>query len=130
MDAETLTLPSAIHGERRWRRVGELEVKRRKGKRFVWGRWQSACVICGATFEIRIPGSVRSIDQSKAFATVTCALHRMTPAEVGQLRVAKPDQRRPVFETIKMRKLGRLARERAERGRDVSLDTLSRGATP
>ena len=104
-DAQTLIIPSSIHGERLWRRVAERPYTTRDGRSTVLLVWQSTCVICGKPFEITTPSGVKAVKQSASFGMTTCPEHRLTPAEVGKLGVAKKDKRRAVFEALKRRKL-------------------------
>ena len=47
----TVKIPSAIHGERIWRRVGTRDhVTRDAGRTVVLAVWQSCCVVCGGPF--------------------------------------------------------------------------------
>jgi hypothetical protein len=101
----TVTVASAIHGERTWRRLGTRERTRRDGTQLELAIWESRCTICGAPFEIATASSAKSVEQTKRFLTTTCPAHRMTPSEVGRLRSAKRDQRRSVFEAIKATRL-------------------------
>ena len=101
--AETVSLSSALHGERIWRRVATRDHVARDGRHITLAIWQTACVICGNPFQISAPLSGRS----NALEVVTCPAHRMTPSEAGKLRFAKALARPAVFEAIKRAKLAK-----------------------
>jgi hypothetical protein len=63
--------------------------------------WESPCIICGEPFTVTTSPSVASIDQSPAFSVMTCREHRLWPYESQKIWLAKPEDRREVFEEIK-----------------------------
>jgi hypothetical protein len=101
-----------IHsGGRKWRRVGEREHITRDGGRVV-AVWESPCIICGEPFTVTTSPSVASIDQSPAFSLTTCREHRLWPYESMKIWLAKPEDRRAVFEQIRAKKLAFVPRPR------------------
>lgn len=70
----------------------------------ILAEWESECVICGASFRMLAP--ISADEDSARFCLMTCQAHRMTPSEISRLRRTKADQRRNVFEQIKMQKMG------------------------
>jgi hypothetical protein len=50
--------------------------RRRDGSETTLAIWQSQCVICGANFEVTVPGFVATAEQSKSFLMATCGPHR------------------------------------------------------
>ena len=61
-----LTIQSALHGERIWRRVGERDHTTRDGRPTVLALWELACVICGQGFEVTTAANVAAVEQSKS----------------------------------------------------------------
>jgi hypothetical protein len=103
--------PIVHSGGRKWRRVGEREHMTRDGGRVV-AVWESACLICNEPFTVTTSPSVASIDQSPAFSVMTCREHRLWPYESQKIWLAKPEDRRAVFEEIKRKKLAFVPRPR------------------
>jgi hypothetical protein len=102
-----------IHsGGRRWRRVGEREHMTRDGGRVV-AVWESPCLICGEPFTITTSPGITSVEQSNSFSVMTCREHRLWPMESQKIWLAKPEDRREVFEEIKRKKLAFVPRSRA-----------------
>jgi hypothetical protein len=104
-DDLTLTISSALHGERIWRRVGERPYTTRDGRPILLAVWETLCTVCGAPFEITTTTRVRSAEQTKRFQATTCPAHRMTHSEIMKLMSRRPAIRRNAFETIKAAKL-------------------------
>ena len=102
-----LTISSALHGERTWRRVGIRDYLTSDVRQVGLAVWESECAVCGARFQIAAPMGAASIEQSASFGLTTCPAHRMTPSEAGRLSVANLDDRRWAFECIKRQKLNR-----------------------
>ena len=78
---EIVTVPSGLHGERTFRRVGSAPYRRADGTETFLAVWQGTCAMCGAPFEITTPKDAAGPEQSKAFWTTTCKAHRLTPPE-------------------------------------------------
>jgi hypothetical protein len=74
MDDE-LTIRSAVHGDRVWRRIGERDYTCRDGREIVLAVWETRCVVCNAPFQIKLSIGTK---RSHAFETTTCPAHRMS----------------------------------------------------
>jgi hypothetical protein len=105
MSGTTLTVQSAIHGERIWQHVGQRDHVTHDGRAMVLAVWETHCVVCGAPFQAATPGKVTAREQSSTFNCTTCPRHRMTPTEISRLRRAKATDRRAIFEEIRKAKL-------------------------
>lgn len=102
----TLTIPSKLHGDRIWRRVGERPYTTRDGRPILLAVWETPCVICGEPFQIALTPNIASVEKSRSFEVTTCPAHRMTPDERWRLKKrCKPSARRKKFEAIKKAKL-------------------------
>ena len=100
--AQTLTMPSLIHGERTWRRVGKKPYTTLAGRAIELVIWQTECTVCGATFTVTAPNDRNR--HERALSRTTCPAHTMTPTERGRLRASN---RAEVFQAIKLEKLAR-----------------------
>jgi hypothetical protein len=101
----TLTVQSAIHGERIWRRVGDRDHETRDGRAMVLAVWETPCVVCGGVFQIATLPHYVSAEHSKILGSTTCPDHRMTQSEISRLRYAKATARHSIFDEIRKAKL-------------------------
>jgi hypothetical protein len=101
----TITINSALHGDRIFRRIEIVPFRRKNGTNMSLAVWQGTCVMCGAPFEIKTPGSVERPGQSSAFLATNCSTHKLTSAEVTRLRCSKAADRPDIFAAIKAQKL-------------------------
>jgi hypothetical protein len=98
-----VTVSSALHGDRLWRRVGDAG--RPAGPRS-WQlvEWSTACVVCGQPFSIKAR-STATPTTSNSFTVTTCRTHRMSRQDIARLRRAGARKRAAVFSEIRARKL-------------------------
>jgi hypothetical protein len=97
---DVIAIISLLYGARTFRKVGTKPYRRKDGTDTTLVIWQSACVICGAPFEVSAPAQAETTDQSRSFTIVTCPAHRLTAKERTKLRYAKRHDRPALFEAI------------------------------
>ena len=70
----TVIVMSRRHGPRTFRKIGSRPYRRRDGSETTLTVWQSACVKCGAAFEVATPAGV--YNPRGNFEITTCPDHR------------------------------------------------------
>jgi hypothetical protein len=98
----TLTISTPLHGRRLWRRCGSRQHVTLDGRAIVLVAWQSDCTVCGAPITIEAAEGAVTIERCAKFRKSTCPRHRMTTAQTLPLRYAAPEQRRLLFERLRV----------------------------